>query len=194
MEFAKKYALIPEDQWTKHTPTKVQLSELDREMSKILNNASLDEYTKLQKYYEILQRKMKMQTFNTPWKPAVEELPTMKMENNYDTTILNSVPKSTKKQAETLLQLLKQHPQVVGWNEKGELMLNGELRPNTNLADLFHLIFSNTKKINIPGKIEFLSSLQDLNIPKYYVKNTYLVTPKEEISYDKNIVKWDTYK
>lgn len=194
MEFAKKYALIPEDQWTKHTPTKVQLSELDREMSKILNNASLDEYTKLQKYYEILQRKMKMQTFNTPWKPAVEELPTMKMENNYDTTILNSVPKSTKKQAETLLQLLKQHPQVVGWNEKGELMLNGELRPNTNLADLFHLIFSNTKKVNIPGKIEFLSSLQDLNIPKYYVKNTYLVTPKEEISYDKNIVKWDTYK
>lgn len=66
MEFAKKFALVPEEALNKHTPSQKQLSELDKALLKILNS-SLPDYEKVQRYYELLQRKMNLQENNLPW-------------------------------------------------------------------------------------------------------------------------------
>jgi hypothetical protein len=66
MEFAKKYALVSEDQLSKHIPTEKHMSDLDNEMTKILKS-SLNEHEKVRKYYEVLQKKMNLENFNLPW-------------------------------------------------------------------------------------------------------------------------------
>ncbi|GFX52721.1 uncharacterized protein TNCV_3980241 [Trichonephila clavipes] len=44
-------------------------------------------------------------------------------------------------------------------------------------ADLFNMIFTNRKPSTIIAKEEFLQALQELNIPRHYIKNKYLKTP-----------------
>lgn len=189
MEFAKKYALIPEDSLSKHVPTKTQISEFDKQMLKILNS-SLKDYEKVQRYHELLQKKLNMESYNLPWTtPAVTEDEKMELQKpleeqekeklaikkeDYGTMVLNSVPKSSKKHADFLLQLIRNNPSILRWNDKGEILYNERSYPNTNLADLFHLIFTNRKRINVAGKDEFLKALRELNVPAHYIKNTHL--------------------
>lgn len=196
MEFAKKYALIPEDSLSKHLPSAKQITDFDKQMLQILN-AHISDYEKVQHYYELLQKKLKMENNNLPWTtPANAE--DKKMENeqasntettatkeDYSTMILDSVPKASKKQANFLLQLIKRNPSILQWNEKGEILYNGQNYPNSNLADLFHLIFTNRKRTIVSGKDEFLKALQELNVPEHYIKNKHLtkyVIKQEETS------------
>lgn len=46
MEFATKYALVPEEDLSRHVPTKKQMTEFDVAMSKILNS-SLPDHEKI---------------------------------------------------------------------------------------------------------------------------------------------------
>lgn len=190
MEFAKKFVLVPEG--SKHVPTQKQMSNFDREMLKVLNS-TLSDYDKVQKYYELLQNKMKMEDNNTPWKTSKDDFSEAKKTNeespsenvneeilfkekkqtsDYNTEILNAVPNSLKKQASSLLQLMKKNSNYFNWNEKGEIYVKGQILPNSNLADLFNLIFTNRKNFTeLAGKNEFLNALTEMNIPNYYVKN-----------------------
>ncbi len=138
MEFAKKYALVSEDQLSKHVPTQKHISDLDNEMSRILNS-SLNEYENLRKYY-ILQKKLNMEIFNLPWKTVTPETtrhdPVVKEENPikeeskkelcYDSMILNSFPPHMRNHANNLLQILKNHSNMLSWNEKGEISLHNQ--------------------------------------------------------------------
>lgn len=136
MEFAKKFALIPHDQVNKHIPMEKDISDLDNQMSKILKS-SLSEYEKVQKYYEILQKKMNLGNFNSPWKsemqqlPVDEELPSKKIKQESpmydDVLILDSVPQNMRKYASNLLVMLKNHPDSIKWNDRGEMLFRGKL-------------------------------------------------------------------
>lgn len=202
MQYAKKYTLVPEESLSKHTPSPKQLSELDKEMSSVLNS-SMNEYEKVQRYYEILQKKMNLENFNLPWTSTVEKQeereqqhqhsdkkPTIK-EEDYSSIILNSVPTSFKRQAGTLLQLMGNRPDIIKWNDRGELFHRGQSLPNSNIADLFNLIFTNRKSVDVIGKTDFLKALKELNIPRYYIKNKNVMLPiKQEIlTENKNIIK-----
>lgn len=182
MEFSKKFVLVPEG--SKHVPSDRQISDFDKEMLKVLNS-TLNDYEKVRKYYELLQNKMKMEEHNTPWvttqlddlsdvKNMNEEIPIKDKKESFDytTVVLNGVPPVLKKQASSLLQLIKKDPSYFKWNEKGELSIKGQTLPNSNLADLFNLIFTNRKNyIQLVGKDEFLKALADMNVPHHYIKN-----------------------
>lgn len=188
MEFAKKYALVPEDSLSKHVPTQSQISDFDKQMLQILNS-SFKDYEKVRRYHDLLQKKLNMENYNLPWStPSIVEEEKIELKqpskNNqsatkedYSTMILNSVPKSSKKHADMLLQLIRKNPSILQWNDKGEILYNERSYPNSNLADLFHLIFTNRKRTNIAGKEEFLKALRELNVPEHYIKNTHLSNP-----------------
>jgi hypothetical protein len=211
MEFAKKFALIPQEQFSKHVPTEKDMSDLDMEMSKILKS-SLDEHEKIRKYYEILQKKMNLENFNLPWKknedsvdsennfppvPDVSKISTPKEESaGYDSMILNTVPQNMQKQASHLLQIVKKQPKMLSWNDKGEIFIRDTKLENTNIADLFNLIFTHKKK-SVKAQDEFLKILYEMNTPKHYVKNKYLtLKDKSKRSTNKQLknVKWTSYK
>lgn len=206
MQYAKKYALVPEDTLSKHVPSQQHLSHFDQAMAKILTS-NLPDHEKIQQYYKLLKRKMDMQEFNLPWmthteeknetdeqetsskhehleKNAEKEPPSpVKQEYEYSQAIINAVPRSFQKQAQDLLQFIKSHPNTLRWNNKGEMIYKNENLPDSNIADLFHLIFTHQKPKNLTAKTEFLQALQELNVPKFYVKNKALLeTPvKHEI-------------
>ena len=189
MEFATKYALIPEDDFSKHVPSKQQMTDFDIAMSKILNS-SLPDHEKIQRYYELLKRKMDLQEFNIPWlskqpeeeknKPPTEK--SIKQESpvkqepqqDYDSLIISSVPAPMKTQAENLLNFLKKHPNIIQWDQRGRITHHGRKLEQSNVAELFHLIFCVNKKASVPAQNEFLQALQEIGIPSSIIKNKHL--------------------
>ncbi|GFY07345.1 uncharacterized protein TNCV_5085301 [Trichonephila clavipes] len=99
----------------------------DHQMSKILNS-KLPDYEKVHLYYELLKRKMNLQDYNLPGitseNHAFEDEHTIqkdesvklkeeikpKVDENYMSIILESVPKTYKNQASLLLNILKDKP------------------------------------------------------------------------------------
>ena len=178
MEFGKKFILTPEEGWTKHAPTPQQLSEFDQEMSRVLNNKKLTDAEKVQQYTQILQQKLNIIEHNVPWKPAEN----VSKPVDYDSLIMESIPQNMKKHTKNLLALLKNHPQSVAWNDKGEAILKGQTIANSHIVDLMNMLVANTEK-NMAGKDVFLSTLDELNVPKNFIKNRFLQpkpTPKSE--------------
>lgn len=212
MEY-NKFALIPESELSKHVPSKQELNSFDESMLQILNSP-LPEHLKVRYYYELLQRKMNLQEFNSPRMSIPEtikeeensleettevssqekttDLPKQEsvinikkeIEEDYDETILNVVPQAMKRQATTLLGILKKHPHTLRWNERGELIFKDQKISQSNIADLFKLIFTTQKARNLEGHKEFLQSFEDLNIPRSFIKNPriYNIQPKKHPS------------
>lgn len=175
MDTFKKYALVPQEVMSKHSPTEQQLTEFDKEMTQILKS-SLSEYEKVIKYYELLQRKMKMENYNLPWSPEKEianRETSKESEPSYDSMILNSVPAHLMKNTTNLLSILKSQPHLIKWNDKGEISIRNQPIENSNIIDLINLISTNKKK-NVKAQDEFLKTLQDMNIPRHFIKNTNL--------------------
>lgn len=230
MELATKYALMPEDDLSRHVPTKKQMTEFDVAMSKILNS-SLPDHEKVQQYYELLKRKMKLQEFNIPWRPKqreedpqkrkklekdetvkqepiidqepiinqepiikqepsiIQKSPT-KHEEQYDALVLSSVPKPMKKHAETLLNFLKSRSNTIEWDQSGLVKYKGQTLEQSNLAELFHLIFCVNKKPPIKAPTEFLQVLEEIGVLENMIKNKFLSFQAEKvISPRRNFVK-----
>ncbi|GBN23955.1 hypothetical protein AVEN_255478-1 [Araneus ventricosus] len=184
MEHAKKFALIPEHLVSKHTVSDNQLNDLDKSMLNILNR-SLEEHEKVKQYYALLQKKMNIEEYNLPWKPPekpaplnnieVEPMLPRKEEDSYGHVVLNSVPQGMKNEASKALDFIKEHSNILKWNDNREILIGNELISKTNIADLFNIIFTrNKKKTNVAGIQEFLAALNLMNMPKHCVKNNYL--------------------
>lgn len=209
MEHAKKYALVPEENLSKHVPTKQQMSEFDTAMSKILNS-TLPDHEKVIQYFELLKRKMDLQEFNTPWmsKPP-EQAPPKKetsepkkepqSEPDEFALILSSVPPSMKRQARSLLNFLKNHPRKFEWDKNLTISFEGKPVPESNIADLFHLLFSVNKKTPIKAQNELLKTLREMYVPESFIKNRHLSSNKKHVSLkstkkikvDPNVMQWE---
>lgn len=219
MELSKKFALVPESELLKHAPTKQHLSDLDKEMMKILNS-HLSDFEKIQLYHELLKRKMNLQEFNQPAKMDIQELkPSEKMDSeevkpseevsespvddptskisNFDEAVLKMIPTGLRKQTHQLIHFLKTDPDVFQWNGRGEILFKKSLIPKSNLADLISLILTQRKvKQPLNGRDEFLQALTELNVPKFFVKNKHLdevlQLQKRPVKKRKSVPKWQT--
>ena len=56
--------------------------------------------------------------------------------NATDKQIIDSVPKTMQNRAKVLIQKLKDHSDVISWNDNGQLVLEGSIVPNSNIVDL----------------------------------------------------------
>ncbi|GBN44744.1 hypothetical protein AVEN_143070-1 [Araneus ventricosus] len=113
---------------------------------------------------------MNIEEYNLPWKPPEEPAPLnnievkpmlpRKEEDSYDHVVLNSVPQGMKIEASKALDFIKEHSNILKWNDKGEILIGNELISKTNIADVFNIIFThNKKKTNVAGIQEFLAAL-----------------------------------
>lgn len=222
MEYGKNYTLVSAEHFNKHVPSPQQLSDLDEEMRHIIMS-SLSQDQKLKEYYNLLQKKMNIEKFNSPFAKTTPE-EEIENEDNLsgsktsaavsvldDLFIINSVPSKMKDQARNLLQLIKSHPKnILSWNDAGEISLHNKHMSHTNIGDLFHALFSHNKRRYVNGQNEFIKVLYDLNIPQHYIKNKYMTVKTEEsavkmeeeppvvkkshVFKNKTPVKWESYK
>ena len=73
--------------------------------------------------------------------------------------------------AKLLIQKLKDDPDVISWNDNGQLVLDGSTTPNSNIVDLVNDVMRKRKGFNPEHSSTFAKALTKINVPEDYVKN-----------------------
>ena len=88
-----------------------------------------------------------------------------------DKEIIDSVPKKMQNLAKLLTQKLKDHLDVISWNDNGQLVLDGSIIPSFNFVDLVNDVVPKRKGSNPEHSSTFAKALANINIPEDYVRN-----------------------
>ena len=79
-----------------------------------------------------------------------------------DKQIIHSVPKKMQNRAKLLIQKLKDHSDVISWNDNGELVLDGFTIPISNIVDLVNDVMRKRKGFNPEHSSTFAKALAKL--------------------------------
>ena len=85
--------------------------------------------------------------------------------------IVRGIPKTMKTRALALLARLKERKDVITWDNTGQVVLNGDFIPKSNISDLVSDAMRPRKHFNPVGVREFYNMLNEINIPKDLVRN-----------------------
>ena len=72
--------------------------------------------------------------------------------------------------AKLLIQKLKDHSDVISWNDNGQLVLDGSTILNSNIVDLVNDVMRKNS-FNPEHSSTFAKALAKINVPKDYVRN-----------------------
>ena len=170
-------------------PVTQTLKNLDSEMSDILSSKQLDDEAKATLYNQVLQRYLtyydqrkgqplhvKLTTpkpVETPKSEESEEaskeftaeaetIPTLAVEQE----VMKSVLKLYKAGARQLLDKIKEHRDVLNWNEKGELMYENKPITGSHVVDLVNDMLRHRKGFEPVGWSVFARGLARMNVPE----------------------------
>ena len=175
-------------------PVTQTLKNLDSEMSDILSSKQLDDEAKATLYNQALQRYLtyydqrkgqplhvKLTTPKPVESPRPEESeetseePTAEAEtiptSAVEQEVMKSVPKLYKAGARQLLDKIKEHRDVLNWNEKGELMYENKPITGSHVVDLVNDMLRHRKGFEPVGWSVFARGLARLNVPENIVRN-----------------------
>ena len=151
-------------------------------MNDWLQKDDVPEDTKATRYVQQLQRvnQLKNQVLRPEPSPVqmithTEETMTSESDNATlsqqlnatDKQIIDSVPKTMQNRAKLLIQKLKDHSDVISWNNNGQLVLEGSIVPNCNIVDLVNDVMRKTKGFNP----EHSNTLAKINVPGDDLRN-----------------------
>ena len=177
---------IKEKQQDSLTPNLRKYYEARQEMNDWLEKDNVAEDTKATMYSQQLQRvkQLKNQVFRpepSPVQMITQTERTMTSEsdsvspsqqlNATDKQIMNSVPKMMQNHAKLLVQKLKDHSDVISWNDNGQLVLEGSIVPNSNIVDLVNDVMRKRKGFNPEHSNTFAKALAKINVPEDNLKN-----------------------
>ena len=138
-------------------PVTQTLRNLDSEMTDILSSKELDDEQKARLYNQVLQRYLtyydqrkgqplhvKISTpkaVETPKpeeneQPSEEPVPEKFTSSAVEAEVVKSLPKIYKAGARQMLDKIKEHQDVLHWNDKGELLYETKPIPGSHLVDL----------------------------------------------------------
>ena len=82
-----------------------------------------------------------------------------------DANVVESIPVTMRPRATALLSRLKAKPSVVTWDKTGQVKIEGETIPGSNISDLVSDAMRSRKGFNPTGSKEFFQALSKLNVP-----------------------------
>ena len=88
-----------------------------------------------------------------------------------DDDVVESIPKTMRPRATALLSRLKAKPDVITWDKTGQVKIEGETIPGSNISDLVGDAMRSRKDFNPTGAKKFFQALSKLNVPKDLVRN-----------------------
>ena len=98
-----------------------------------------------------------------------KNLPTQKNAQLSDEVIVKHIPKTMQSRATAILNRLKETPDT--WDKTGEVKLEGENIPQSNIMDLISDALRARKNFSPTGSKEFFRVLSKMNMPKDLVRN-----------------------
>lgn len=155
MKHAKRTVLVPEDvlacfeqkQKLETSPVVANLMNTYESMQEILRPTDMTDDKKQKSYYTNLQRYLNLKqqkdsyvatvkiAFKNEKKDVAVEL-TEKVAALPDSLIVETVPKSMRGRAVPILNQLKSHPDIVTWDNTGQVRLDGVDIAGLNISDL----------------------------------------------------------
>lgn len=157
----------------------ITLQGLEKGLQDILNSTDIPEDRKTDLYSNYLQqfltmKKKQTEVYRRPTQvaltPSLSVQPEGHASDTLEKEIVESVPKNLQKQARLLMQRVKDSPDM-GWNSKGELLLDGSPIPNSNIVDLINDMLRKRKNVSPTGWQEFARKLQGSNVPAELIRN-----------------------
>ena len=166
---ARKMALVPIEMLDRirgnltplTNPVKDQVVKGMQRMETILQDDSLPEDVKAGRYNEAMIRHTAVaDKLNPP--AAVAAVPLS----------LDSIPRTYRPPAETLMKELERHPEQIKWDPTTrEVSLNGRALRGSNIIDLVGHAIRSRKAAPPVHANEFLKALAELNVPEELVRN-----------------------
>ena len=86
--------------------------------------------------------------------------------NAPDKQTIDSVPKTMQNRAKLLIQKLKDHSDIISWNDNGQSVLEGSIVPNSNIVNLVNDIMHKRKGFNLEHSNTFAKALTKINVPE----------------------------
>jgi len=165
---------------TSPTPALTRASALDSEMEQLMQRSDMDAHDKWVAYNQLLQRYLHIADgYRKPVTiPIVDTQSRGPSANDMvaDTNdpirqqVVNSVPNTFRRKAGLLYSLL-QNSDLVRWNARGEISLDGAELPGSNIVDLISDAVRLRKNFNPAYSLEFAALLSKLNAPQELVGN-----------------------
>ena len=88
-----------------------------------------------------------------------------------DDIIVRGIPKTMRTRASALLERLKARPDVISWDDMGQVKIDGVFIPKSNISDLISNAMRSRKNFNPIASQEFFNVLNNLNVPRDLVRN-----------------------
>ena len=184
MDHAKKMTLIEprvlEMLQQRHLPHHLMdpdvkaLGALDEKMHDVMNESDLSEEERVKLHNQNLRRYLVYHARETE-KPVLvknvkrDQSSLSPTEDEHldvvEKDILESVPQTMKTRAKRLVNKIKTSNRI-GWNERGELVLDDQTLPNTNMVDLVNDVLRRRKTFEPRGWRTFTRALQEENVPQ----------------------------
>lgn len=201
MDYAEKMFLVPRHQMGQlqgRAPTMgtVAANRLDDEMRTVLQRADLGEEEKIKLYNSVLQRFLRLTRQNEsekdrlnliypseePQQPqALSEQPPQAAAT---TEILSGISSRYRKNAELLLNKMKQHQDISSWDTRGTFLYKGMPVPGTNILDLVKGASQHrslTEKRKPKGWDEFMTAMAEVNVPTSVLGSTAVKEQLEKL-------------
>jgi hypothetical protein len=89
-----------------------------------------------------------------------------------DVDVIGHLSATLRPKAATLLRRLKARPDVISWDESGQVKVDGKEIPESNISDLVSDAMRARKNFNPKGGQEFFRGLSKINVPKDIARNT----------------------
>ena len=181
---AKKMLLVAENELTrlrKLEENKLGDKEavafhLDEEISRLLQKKDLSEYEKAQRYAALFQKYSAFHQPGLPVPPQSQSViipPEPKSPGYSAQNIISSLPKRYQNRAESLLSLVGKEPDQLAWNNRGEIIVKGNIVPGSHIADLVRSVLVPKAKRPQKGTDPFAQALDEMNIPQGMMSNSY---------------------
>ena len=164
-------------------PTVEALTELDSDMRRILDSRDLSPREKVESYNQILQKHQHFyQLHRAPLQalpppppsqspPPPTQPPTeINKEDKELKEIVSSVPAKFQRKGQLLLERLRKNPDI-DWNERGELVVKGQVISGSNVVDLVNDALRRRKRFEPRGWEIFADALRETNVPQDLVGN-----------------------
>ena len=141
--------------------------EARQEMNDLLEKDDVPEDTKATMYAQQLQRVNQLK--NQVFRPESSSVQMIAQTERTMTSESDSASPSNR--AKLLIQKLKDHSDVISWNDNGQLVLEGSIVPNSNIVDLVNDVMRKRKGFNPEHSNTFAKALAKINVPEDYLRN-----------------------
>ena len=146
------------------------LQSINDGMKRTLDDSTLPATDRVQLYNQQLSRLTTMDENNTT-PPQTHTSQSVSNDERIEREILASVPKSMKRRTERLLEAIREGS-AVKWNQRGEVIIHGQLHSNTHILDLVNDTLRLRKNFTPRGWQPFAEALRDMGIPEDLMRNT----------------------